>query len=177
MRLQGQVLFGLLVVIIGLALLLGNVLDIDVGQLCFPIGLILLGLWLLLRPRLGGADTALRMRIFGPIRRGGIWSVGDEEIWLFIGDVRLDMSQAEIAAGVAHVRVFSFIGNVRLQVPEGVAVRLSSMAFINDVRLFGRRRSGFLFPIHMSSQDYDAAERKVHLETMAFISDMRAKTA
>ena len=177
MRLQGQVLFGILIIIIGLAFLLGNVFQIDVGELCFPTGLILLGVWLLLRPKLVGPDTALRMRIFGPIRRSGTWSVGDEEIWLFIGDVRLDMTQADLAAGEAHIRVFSFISNVRLQVPEGVAVSLSSMAFINDVRLFSKRRSGFLIPVHLSSDDYEAAERKVHLETMAFISDMRANQA
>lgn len=175
MRLHGQVLFGLLIVIVGLAILVGNLLDIDAGQLCFPTGLILLGLWLLLRPRLVGPDTALRMRIFGPIRRSGIWPVSDEEIWLFIGDVRLDMTEAEIAAGVANIKIFSFIGNVRLQVPEGVAVRLSSMAVINDVRLFGKRSSGFLIPAHISSQGYETAERKVHVESMAFISDMRAK--
>ena len=177
MRLQGQVLFGILIIVIGLAFLVGNVFQIDVGELCFPTGLILLGVWLLLRPKLVGPDTALRMRIFGPIRRSGTWSVGDEEIWLFIGDVRLDMTQADFAAGEAYIRVFSFISNVRLHVPEGVAVSLSSMAFINDVRLFSKRRSGFLIPVHLSSDDYEAAERKVHLETMAFISDMRANQA
>jgi len=177
MRLQGQVLFGLVIIIIGLAFLLGSLFHIDVGQLCFPTGLILLGLWLLLRPKLVGPDTALRMRIFGPIRRSGTWSVRDEEIWLFIGDVRLDMTQAEFPAGEAHIGVFSFIGNVRLQVPEGVAVSLSSMAFINDVRLSGKRSSGFVIPVHLSSNEYEAAERRVHLETMAFISDMRASQA
>jgi len=177
MRLQGQVLFGLVIIIIGLAFLLGNVFHIDVGELCFPTGLILVGLWLLLRPKLVGRDTALRMRIFGPIRRSGTWSVGDEEIWLFIGDVRLDMTQAEFPAGEARIRVFSFIGNVRLQVPESVAVSMSSMAFINEVRLFSQRRSGFVLPVHLSSDGYEAVERKVHMETMAFISDMRATQA
>jgi predicted membrane protein len=60
-------------------------------------------------------------------------------------------------------------------VPEGVGVSLTSMAFINDVRSLGKRRSGFLIPVTLTSDEYESAERKVHVETMAFISDMRAR--
>jgi len=175
MRIQGQVLFGIVIVLIGLAILAGNVFQIDVGVLCFPTALILIGVWLLVRPRLAGPDTALRMRFFGPIRRSGTWQVSDEEIWLFIGDVRLDLSEAELPTGEAHIRVFSFISEVRLTVPDHVGVSLTSMAFINDVRLLGRRRSGFLIPITLNSDGYDATEHKVQVESMAFISDMRAR--
>jgi lia operon protein LiaF len=151
------------------------VFDVDAGQICFPIGLILIGVWLLVRPQLVGPDTALRMRFFGPIRRSGTWQVTDEEIWLFIGDVRLDLSQAELPVGEAHIRVFSFISEVRLTVPEHVGVSLTSMGFINDVRVLGKRRSGFLIPITVTSDGYADSERKLQVESMAFISDMRAR--
>jgi predicted membrane protein len=175
MRIRGQVIFGIVIVVIGLALLIGNVFDVDVGVLCFPTVIILIGVWMLLRPRLVGPDTALRMKIFGPIRRKGTWQVKDEEIVLFIGDVRLDLSEAEIPAGTTNIRAFGFITNVRMTVPAGVGVSMTSMGFINDVRNLGKRRSGFLIPVTLRSEDYEGAERKVHVETMAFISDMRAK--
>jgi hypothetical protein len=177
MRNQGQVLFAILIILIGLVLLLGNVFDIDVGALCFPAGLILLGAWILLRPRLVGPDTALWLRVFGPIRRRGAWQVADEEIWLFVGDVRLDMTQAEIPLGETRIRVFGFVGNVRLVVPEGVGVSVSSMAFVTDARVLGQRRDGFLVPVHLASDDYETAERKVHLETMSFVADIKVKRA
>jgi predicted membrane protein len=175
MRIRGQVLFGIVIVVIGLAFLIGSVFDFDVGTLCFPMALILIGAWILVRPRLEGGDTPLRLRIFGPVRRGGDWQVGDEEILLFIGDVRLHLSEAEVPPGETKIRVYSFISNVRVTVPEGVGVSQTSMAFINDVRTMGQRRSGFLVPVTRSSEGYAEAERKVHVESMAFISDMRAR--
>ena len=177
MRNQGQVFFSILIILIGLMFLLGNVFDVNVGALCFPAGLILLGIWILLRPRVVGPDTALRLRVFGPIRRGGAWQVADEEIWLFVGDVRLDMTQAEIPVGETRIRVFGFVGDVRLLVPEGVGVSVSSMAFVTDARVLGQRRDGFLIPVHMTSDDYKTAERKVHLETMSFVTDIRVRRA
>ena len=177
MRNQGQVIFGILIILIGLMFLLGNVFDVDVGALCFPTALILLGLWLLLRPRLVGPDTRLRFRVFGPLRRGGAWQVADEEILLLLGDVKLDMTQAEIPSGETRIRVFGFIGDVRLVVPEGVGVSLSSMAFVTDARMLGQKRDGLLLPVHLTSDDYETAERKVHLETMFFVGDIRVKRA
>ena len=177
MRIPGQVIFGILIIVIGLAFLLGNVFDVDVGALCFPTALILLGVWLLLRPRLVGPDIGLRFRIFGPIRRSGAWQVADEEMWLFVGDVHLDMTQAEIPPGETRIRVFGFVGDVRLLVPEGVGVSVSSMAFVTDARVLGQRRDGFLVPVHLTSDDYEAAERKVHLETMFFVTDVRVRQA
>jgi len=177
MRIPGQVIFGILIILIGLMFLLGNFFDVDVGALCFPTALILIGVWLLIRPRLVGPDTALRMRIFGPIRRSGAWRVGDEEIWLLIGDVYLDMTQAEIPPGETHVRVFAFISNVRLLVPQDVGVSASSMAFITDTRVFGQKRGGFVIPSHVTSEGYENAGRKVQVETISFIADVRARQA
>ena len=177
MRNQGQVLFGVLIIVIGLAFLLGSVFDVDVGGLCFPAGLILLGIWILFRPRLVGPDAARGLRVFGPMRRRGVWQVADEDIWIFVGDVRLDMTQAEIPLGETRIRVFGFVGDVRLLVPEGVGVSLSSMAFVTDARLLGQRRDGLLVPVHLTSDDYETGERKVRLETMSFVGDVRVRRA
>ena len=92
MKLRGQVIFGAIVIIIGLAVLLANVLGVDAGTVCFPTVLILIGLWILFRPRLSGPGAALKVRIFGPIRRKGAWQVRDEETMLFLGDVTFDLS-------------------------------------------------------------------------------------
>jgi lia operon protein LiaF len=177
MRNQGQVIFGILIILIGLMFLLGNLFDVNVGALCFPTALILVGVWLLIRPWLVGPDTRLRFRVFGPVRRGGAWQVADEEFWLLIGDVRLDMSQAEIPPGETRIRVSGFVGDVRLVVPEGVGVSVSSMAFVSDARVLGQRRDGLLLPVRLTSDDYETAERKVHLETMFFVGDVRARRA
>lgn len=34
-----------------------------------------------------------------------------------------------------------------------------------------------LIPVHLTSYDHETAERKVHLETMFFVADVRARRA
>jgi hypothetical protein len=177
MRNQGLVLIGIVIISFGLMILIGNLFDVDVGLWCWPTGLILLGIWLFARPWLVGPDTVLQARVLGPIRRDGSWQVADEEIWLFVGDVRLDTTQAEVPEGETPIRVFAFVGDVRLRVPEGVGVSVSSTAFITDARLFGQKRDGVLAPVRLTSDSYETAKRKLHLEMTCFIASIRAVKA
>jgi lia operon protein LiaF len=177
MRNQGQLILGVVVIVVGAVLLIGSLFDVDVGVLCWPIGLIVLGLLLLLRPQLIGSGTASRQKLLGDIRRRGEWQVSDEEFWLGIGDVTLDMTQAEIPTGETHLRVVQFVGDVRVSLPEEVGVSLSSTAMIGSVRAFGRKRDIFFTPLRLSSENYETAERKVRLETSMFIGDVRIRQA
>ena len=58
MRNQGMALIGALLMIAGIFLLLGNLFDFNLWAVCFPLGLILLGLFVLFRPRMVGPDTS-----------------------------------------------------------------------------------------------------------------------
>jgi hypothetical protein len=171
---RGQLILGLAIILIGVLFLIGNLLKVDVGAL-WPVGLILLGLWLFLRPQLISSDTSTRQKLIGDVRRDGVWQVADEEIWLGVGDVRLDMTEAEIPPGESCIRVWSFVGDVKLSVPQGVGVSVSSSAFISDVRVLGQKREVFLAPVHVASEDYGTAERKIRLETTCFVGDVRVR--
>ncbi len=177
MRNQSQILIGGAIILFGLLFLIGAVFDVDAGTLCVPTGLILLGIWILVRPRLVSPDTSLHMRLFGPFRRAGDWPVADQEIWILVGDILLDFTEAEIPLGETPIRVFGFVDNVRVQVPEGVGVSASSTALISNVRGLGRRREGFVAPVHLTSDGYEAAERKIRLDVTGFIADLRVKQA
>jgi predicted membrane protein len=177
MRNQGQIYIGAAIILIGLLLLIGNVFDVDVGALCWPLGLILLGVWLLLRPQLVGPDTALRMRVFGPIRRDGVWQVTQQEIWLFVGDVILDFTQAEIPPGETPIRAYGFVSSIKVTLPQDVGMAVSSTALVTDARMLGQKRESFLAPVELTSDDYETAVRKVRLETIFFVADVRVKRA
>ena len=172
-----EVFVGVLLTLIGLTFLIGNVLDVDVEAFCVPVGLILLGTWLLVRLQLAGPDKAIRFRPLGNFRRYGEWQVSDEEIWIGVGDVRLDLTSAEFPAGEPQIRVFAFVGDVVLLVPEGVGVSIASTSFVTDVRVFDQRRNTVLTPIHVTSDDYGTADRKVRLETSFFVGSLRVTRA
>jgi len=177
MRNRGQVFIGIVIIVIGLMSLIGSLFDVDVGAFCWPIGLIVLGVWLLLRPQLVSSDTAVQAKLVGDVRRHGAWQVADEEIWIGVGDVRLDMTSADVPAGETRLRIFSFVGDVVLLVPEGVGVSVSSLAFVTDARVLGQRRESFFSSFHLTSDDYETAERKVRLETTSFVTSLRVKRA
>lgn len=177
MRNRWQVYIGILITAIGLLSLIGVLFDVDVGAMCWPVVLIALGVWLLVRPRLVGPGTAVQFRLLGDVRRYGDWPVSDEEIWLGVGDVRLDMTGATIPVGETRIRIFSFVGDVRLVVPEGVGISVSSLAFLTDSRMLGQERDTFFGSFHLSSDDYAVVERRVQLEMNAFVANIRVSRA
>jgi lia operon protein LiaF len=130
-------------------------------------------LGLLFRPQLIGSDAAMRLKLLGDIRRRGVWQVTDEEFWIGVGDVRLDMTEAEIPTGETCFRIWSIVSPVRLTVPEDVAVSVSSTAFVTESRFLGRKRDTIMAPFRASSQNYEIAERQIRLEVTSFVGDIR----
>lgn len=175
MRGDGRILVGIIIIAVGLVVLVGNLFNLDLGFLCLPAVLIVLGISLLLRPWLVDPDTAVRTAIFGPIRRSGAWQVANEEIWLFVGDVNLDLSQADVPPGETIIRVFCFVGNIRLIVPEGVAAAVSPLAFLADITILGKKRDIFLAQSRLASDDYGTAERKIQVQPTCFIADVKVR--
>ncbi len=177
MRNQGQILVGITIIVLGLVFLIGALLGVDAGVLCVPTVLILLGVWLLLRPWIASPDTAFQVELFGPVRRAGTWKVASEEIWLFVGDVNLDATQAEIPLGETRIRVFAFVGTIRLIVPEEVGVAVASTAFVTDAKLFGQKRDMILVSAPLASEGYEAAQRQIRLEPTMFVADVKVRRA
>lgn len=170
-----QAFIGIVIVLIGVVSLIGNIFDIDVGSLCFPTVLIAAGILLLLRPQLFDPNTPGQLKLLGDVRRRGVWQVTDEEIWNGVGNVRLDMTNADVPTGETQIRVVNFVGDVRLSVPGDVGVWVSSTAFVTDARVLGQRRDYFLTPFEISSDNYETAERRVRLEILSFVGSLRVK--
>ncbi len=170
-----QAFIGVVIILIGVASLLGNIFEVDMGAFCCPVALIAAGVLLLMRPQLLNPDTPGRAKLFGDVRRRGAWQVADEELWIGIGDVRLDMTDAHVPVGETRIRVFSFIGGLRVSVPQDVGISLASTSFVTDAKVLGHKRDHVLTPFEMSSDNYESAERKVRLEVLAFVGNLKVK--
>ncbi len=174
---KGQHHIGILLIIIGLIFLISRALDLDVWSVLWPLALIGLGVWLLIRQKHLESETSVSQRFFGDIRREGIWQVTDEEVRIFIGDVELDMTQADIPAGETKIRIFGFIGDVDILIPKTVGVSISSNGFITDAMILNHKEEKFLASIHKTSNGYEKAKNKIRLETTFFIGDLTVKQA
>lgn len=167
-----QVYVGAAIIVVGVIFLIGTVFDIDPWAVCFPVVLIVAGVLVLSRPQLFMAG---RLKLVGSVRRHGTWQVADEEFYIGVGDVRLDMTSADIPEGETCIRVLIGVGNVDVRVPEGVGVSVSSIGFVTDAKALGRKQVGFLTPFEVTSDDYQTAERKMHLETVNFVGDVKVR--
>jgi hypothetical protein len=174
---RGQLILGIVLVVLGVLFLLGTLFDVNVGAICWPAGLIVLGVWLVLRPSLTGPGTASDVVLLGELRRRGRWAARNEEIWLGIGDADIDFSEADIPSGETRVQIFCFVGDVDVFVPAGVGAAVHVGGFVVDSVLFGRDYETFLSPVDVTGEDYAAAERRVRVEMTGFVCDLKVKQA
>lgn len=131
---RGQLIFGIVLVVLGLLFLLGTLFQINVWAICWPVGLILLGAWLVLRPSLTEDGKGSEVVLLGDLRRRGNWVVKDEEIWLGVGDANLDFTETDIPVGETRLRFLTFVGDVDLYVPAEVGVSIHVSGFVVDLR-------------------------------------------
>lgn len=172
---RGQLTIGIVLVLLGVIFLLGTVFEINVWAICWPAGLIALGVWLILRPRLAGPGTGSEVVLLGDLRRRGNWTVQNEEIWLGVADADLDFTGAEIPLGETRIRIFGFVGDVDVFVPAGVGISVNAAGFVIDSDLLGRDQETILTPVEVVSEDYAAAERRLRIEMTCFVCDLKVK--
>jgi lia operon protein LiaF len=172
-----QIFVGIAIIVIGLIALIGSIFDVDLGRFLCPTILILAGVWLLVRPRMVGSGTLLTTKVLGDVRRSGEWQVVEEEITLGVGDIELDMAHADIPTGETRIRAFGFVNGIRLIVPEDVGVTVSSMAFLTEAKVFDQKHTRFFAASRFTSEDYETAERKVHLDLSYFVADVKVRRA
>lgn len=175
MRNNGLVFLGLALVALGLMSIIGIVFGINLWSLCWPAALIAAGVWMLARPRLHFGGENVTIRPLADIKRFGAWQVRPEEIWIFVGDVELDLARAEIPQGITTLRIFGFVGDIDLFVPREVGLTVVSNAFISDARLDENKRESFLLPVELSTPNDPAAAQRVRVETFFFISEIKAR--
>jgi lia operon protein LiaF len=175
MRNRGQYILGGVLIFMGVLFLLGTLFDVNAWALCWPTILVLAGLWLLLRPRLAGGNQAVDVVLIGDLDRGGAWTVRDQEFYVGIGDVDLDLTRADIPLGETSIRIYGLIGDVEILIPQGVGITATSTAFVTDARFNDRKQDGFLTPVTFTSPDYDAAERKIRVEVLSFINELKLR--
>ena len=172
-----QIILGGLALAIGVLLLIENVLHISFWQFCWPIALILIGVFILVGPRMRVAGSQINLRLFGGVKRSGNWSVGDEEIWMFVGDIRLDLTEADIPPGETTIRVIGFVGDLDVIAPPETALSVAATGFLNTTRIYGQKQDTFVSTARHLSEGYAQAESKLHLETLFFVNDLNIKQA
>lgn len=173
MQNRGQLILGGALILFGVLFLISNFFNIDFGAICWPMLIILIGVWIIARPRMVSEDTDVRMWLFGDHYRRGEWQAKDQEIWSFIGDINLDFTEAELEKPETKLKIYTFVADIDLTVPDGIGLSISWFGFVTDGRIHGERMGGFVTPVHYTSEGYESSSKKLDLELISFVGDLK----
>jgi len=172
MRNKVLLIAGSLLIAFGLLQIISYFLNINFLAIAFALCLILVGVILLIRPNFGFPGPGAKFRPIYEISRHKEWTAQNEEIWMFVGDIHLDLSRAEIPPGETTIRVFGFVGEVEILTPDDIGLYISSAGFLNQTNFLGQKREVFFTPANYKSDNYPEFERRMRLEFLGFVVEL-----
>jgi Predicted membrane protein len=103
------------------------------------------------------------------------WELKPLNISHFIGDTIVDLTKAQIPFGETKICISSFIGDVKVYVPNDyeVGVQVISSAFVGDVKILGQKEGGMFKSINIQSPFYEETDKKIKLVVSTFVGDVR----
>jgi predicted membrane protein len=168
-----EIIIGASVLSIGVLLLLGVVLNIDIWGLICPAGLIALGVWFIYRTRQNPEQGDLKIRFVADIRKDGAWQPDNRETWGFVLESRLDFTNAILPEGETMIRVVSFVNDIKATVPDDIGVAVYSIAFMTDSSIQGEKQETFFIPFSWESDNFQTAAKKVVFKPTSFVSEIK----
>jgi hypothetical protein len=172
---RGMLVLGGVLIGLGVLFFLGSIFKIDIGALCCPLVLIIAGVLMVVRPNLSGRGGPSRVVLIGDVKRKGAWEVDDMEYWLGVAELELDMSQALIPAGETQITAYGFVNDVELRLPADVAVCVEGAGMVVNTKIFGRKLESVFAPVQYKSEGYDTAARKINLQIVGFVVEVKVK--
>jgi predicted membrane protein len=106
-------------------------------------------------------------RVYSPLEANDLQRDYD----LSIGDLRLDLSNTAFAAGDTEVDANVGIGELRVIVPDNVAVDVDASASAGEVTVFGRRESGVDADLSSSAAAF-GSDRMLRIDAHVGLGDV-----
>lgn len=170
-----QAIVGIGLILLGLFSLLEIFFEIDLGRFIFPLILIGLGLLVIFRNRLVDPGVDVRIPFIGDVRKSGGWQAKRHEIWWFVGTTRLDFSEAVFPEGEATIKIFGFVNDLKILLPEDVGMDLGSFAFFSDYHGIDKTEERFFGVLEDQTGNYQAAEKKVMIQINSFVAEIHVR--
>lgn len=103
------------------------------------------------------------------------WELRPMHISHFIGDTVLDLTKAQIPVGETRIHITSFIGDVKVFVPNdfSVGIQVNSSCLIGDVAVLDRRQGGLFNQVTVETPAFADAPKRIVFVVSAFIGDVR----
>ncbi|MGO9206896.1 MAG: cell wall-active antibiotics response protein LiaF [Candidatus Limnocylindrales bacterium] len=114
-------------------------------------------------------------RFIGEIEMTGPMQAGPMQIETFIGEVRLDLTQATVPDGETPIHVSTAIGEVRVLLPADVAASVRATSLLGDSEALGRTSGAFLGDARAETDGYFGATRRIRVEAQSLIGEVAVR--
>jgi predicted membrane protein len=175
MKAKGQLTFSWILIGFGALLLIGNLVGIDFGDVFWPLVLITVGLFLIFRPQIISPIHA-KYYFAGDVKINKSWDMSKKEIRMFAGDVKIDLADLNLPQGETDFTITAFAGEVNIFAPRDIGVSISTMAFVTNSRIDGKKMEYVLSGMEYATEGYEEALKKFKLYMQCFAADVKLKT-
>jgi predicted membrane protein len=111
-------------------------------------------------------------RAIGHVRSAEGWSVNDGVIQTVLGDIRLDLRDAQLPEGETNLTLLCWLGTIEVRAPAGVGLDATAQAIAGTVDVLDQREQGLIRDIHVRTPDFDAASRRLNLRLSTVIGEL-----
>jgi hypothetical protein len=114
-------------------------------------------------------------RFIGEIEITGPMQAGPMQVETFIGEVRLDLTQATFPDGKTPIHVGTAIREVRVLLPANVAASVRATSMLGDSEALGRTSGAFLGDARAETDGYSGATRRIRVEAQSLIGEVAVR--
>ena len=175
MQNRTPIFIGAALIGIGLMAVINALFHVDLWVILFPLLLIGIGAWIIVRPNMMRNGENFRFLFLGDIKKSGFWQVTPEEIWLFVGDITFDFREAELPLGETEIKIISFVNDLRILSPREGALKVNTNAFVSSSKIHGNKRDHIISPLQFQDANYDSAAKKVVIQSWGFVGETRVE--
>jgi len=172
-----QLLFVLMTFLLIGIIVLGMAAGGTVWKLACPAILIALGAVVLVRYFLAPEEGPWEFKLLGDVHLSGSALASDREIWLGIGNIRLDLGDSELPPGETNYRLLGLVGDIEVRVPPDIGLSLDASGLINEIKIFNEKLGGILAPVHYTTDNFESTERRVRIDAAHLVGDLKVRRA
>ena len=172
-----QIILGIVLIVLGLFALVDTIFNVNPWRYFGPLLLVGIGVLIILRPRIAGKDVNVQMPILGDVRKKGFWEVTQHEIWSIAGTSRLDFTDASFPSGDGVIKIFGFVTDVKITLPDDVGLQVNSSAIVSEMKDQQGKQERILNTLDYQSDNFESAEKRVTVQTLGFVTEVRVKPA
>ena len=183
--------WGSVIIIIGVLFLLDELRLLDVGEL-WPLAIIAIGVWMIIKARSRGTgdswqghgfgdqtfisdtDNVLQSNTFGDVKvtiNSKEFKSG--EIRTIFGDVKVDLTSLDIKEGEQTLRLNTIFGDIKVSAPKELPFLIYCSNTAGDLKIFDEKRSGWRQTMTYKSENFDTADRKLKIITSQIFGDVK----